>query len=1556
MNRPRTLTRILIAITLCVAAFFAINFFVQASTVIDDQFADGISTNQNLGANSLQVFKSRSGTTRTDAVGSVEYDLTTTGASADAYFAYFTASGSPVNLSVGDSLTFAGTFTLTGFGGTGQDIRFGLFNSNASRATIDLTGGNSTAAFGDDTGYAAQFVASPAGSGTPFVLYRRDVASPVITNIFNTFGAGSGFTVIPGTGATVRQALTNATPYTLSYTVTRLSATQTQVTMSVTGGTLSGLNFTGTETSATPYTAFDWFDFRIPGSTLATKVKFTRIKVDYTPAAPVITTPPSPLLQTVAAGSNTGYSVGASGVELAYQWYKDNAPITGNATATTANLALNNVLPADAGEYKVTVTNPGGSATSDPVTLNISSGPVDPPPVINQSPVDTIATVGTPADLTVSATGLNLQYQWYKGGNIMGGENSPTLHFNAVTPADDAIYTVNVSNGGGTVPSDPAHLTVVSAMSSTAFSPANNSSGRCTDTNLAITFNQAPQVGTSGKIRIYRADTTLIEEIDMANAAPTRIIGGNGTPYRYFPIIAAGSTATIYPKTPLAVGQTYYVTIEPGAIKDPLNLPFAGFNDSTTWRFTTKATNPAASAANLTVAADNSGDFCTVQGAIDNVPASNTVRRVITVKTGTYTEIVYIPSSKPLITIRGEDRANSIVQYSNNNSLNGVPTGNNRTSFGVDAADFTLETITLHNTTPQGGSQAEALRTNGLRATINSVNLLSYQDTLLTQKSAFITNSYIEGDVDFMWGNGSTYFKDTELKALRNAGYYTQIRNISPNAGNTYVNCRLTKGVGITSGNYLGRIDPDDFPFSQALWIDTRMDTHMAAVGWLFNNPGLPETPASYPNIKYCEYNSTALDGVTPIDVSSRHPISCQLSAVDADFWRIPANTLGGWAPDETLTGAVTLSDLNYVYDGASKSATVTTAPSGLTVDVTYNGSPTLPVNAGSYTVSATVTTAGYHGSATGTLVISPAAATVTLSNLTQDYDGTPKAATVTTSPPAVSTAVTYSGSATVPSAIGNYTVLATVSDPNYAGSATGNLNIRSTVKAFPEAEGTGAYTVGGRGGDIYHVTNLNDAGAGSLREGIATATGPRTIVFDLSGTIYLDSRLVINKPFITLAGQTAPGDGITVAGWTTVVDATQHVVIRYMRFRGGDIRCANGMEGDALWVDNSRDVIVDHVSASWSIDESLSVTDSDRVTIQWSMITESLNNSCHPEGRHGFGSLIRYGSGKISYHHNLYAHHNNRNPRVGDNITLDFVNNVIYDWGTDASYSGPVDEGITKVNYVGNYLVAGPNTPANKRNRAFNGGSPNTWIYQTGNLIDSNVNGVKDGADTGWAMFVNLYTQQASPLSRSSEPAAEALPDIAADTAQAAYNKVTTGAGHSQHRDAVDTRILSELQNETGAFIDSQNQVGGFPALNSQPPPADTDGDGIPNLWEISHGLNPNDPGDGAALSGNGYTNLENYLNRNLFAPTAAGVTISGRVTNASGNGILKAKLTLSTNTGEVYTALTNPLGYFSFENVPAGTSCLLTVSSKRYRFGIATRVVNVEDSLTDVNFVANE
>ena len=253
---------------------------------------------------------------------------------------------------------------------------------------------------------------------------------------------------------------------------------------------------------------------------------------------------------------------------------------------------------------------------------------------------------------------------------------------------------------------------------------------------------------------------------------------------------------------------------------------------------------------------------------------------------GTYTEINYVPSSKPFITVRGEDRDGTVIQYANNANLN---TGNSRAQFGVDASDFTLENLTLWNLTPKGGSQAEAFRGNNQRILLNRVNLKSFQDTLLMNGSAFITDSYIEGDVDFMWGNGAVYFQNTELKAVSSGGYYTQIRNPQGQKGNVYVNCRLTSPAGIT-GVYLARIDPTVFPFSQVVYINSAMGSHVIPVGWLLNNA------STAPNVQFWEYRSTDLNGV-PLDVSMRAAFSRQLTASEAAQWGDPAFVLGGWVP-----------------------------------------------------------------------------------------------------------------------------------------------------------------------------------------------------------------------------------------------------------------------------------------------------------------------------------------------------------------------------------------------------------------------------------------------------------------------------------------------------------------------------------------------------------------------------------------------------------------------------------------------------------------------------------
>jgi pectate lyase len=405
-------------------------------------------------------------------------------------------------------------------------------------------------------------------------------------------------------------------------------------------------------------------------------------------------------------------------------------------------------------------------------------------------------------------------------------------------------------------------------------------------------------------------------------------------------------------------------------------------------------------------------------------------------------------------------------------------------------------------------------------------------------------------------------------------------------------------------------------------------------------------------------------------------------------------------------------------------------------------------------------------------------------------------------------------------------------------------------LRAFPGAEGFGAWTPGGRGGKVYVVTNLQDYNprteqpiAGSFRAAVE-ASGPRMVVFAVSGNIDLKASIILVNPYLTIAGQTSPG-GICLRYYELEVKRSAHdIIMRYIRWRPGDI---SKQQNDGISLSGARNVIFDHISASWANDEVLSATrDNDYWTLQWSIVAEAMHKSYHGGGRtHGLGSLID--SPHASYHHNLYAHNSGRNPRPGDCL-LDWRNNVIYNWNNRAGYTG--SDNVLRMNYVNNYLKAGPNTAVGRDIAFVTGGE--TRIFMSGNFMPE---------------FPNK--SQEPMLIINDEARVESQPfkvePVATDTAQEAYEKVLAGVGATKpFRDAADVRVIQTVRDGTGAHIDSQNDVGGWPEMKNIPAPQDSDSDGMPDEWEKTHGLNPNDASDASQLAkdGSGYTNLENYIN----------------------------------------------------------------------------------------------
>ena len=449
-------------------------------------------------------------------------------------------------------------------------------------------------------------------------------------------------------------------------------------------------------------------------------------------------------------------------------------------------------------------------------------------------------------------------------------------------------------------------------------------------------------------------------------------------------------------------------------------------------------------------------------------------------------------------------------------------------------------------------------------------------------------------------------------------------------------------------------------------------------------------------------------------------------------------------------------------------------------------------------------------------------------------------------------------------------------------------------ARAFPGAEGGGMWVTGGRGGKVIHVTNLNDSGSGSLRAAI-NEKGARTIVFDVAGIIELQSALKVQNGDVTIAGQTAPGDGICLKNFNFRIHAS-NVIVRYIRCRMGDEKQT---EDDAmnLYTGNNdlQDVIIDHCSLSWSTDECGSFYGMTNFSLQWCILSESLRNSVHGKGKHGYGGI--WGGSNATYHHNLLAHHDSRNPRLDHDYVstlkgpVSLVNNVIYNWGDNSTYGGESandDNNYKKYNVINNYYKPGPATAAGKvrfidpwtkecSNCSKATGS-NTIVpghfYLDGNVMD----GYDDKTNDNWTGTTANETVIANIKATSPFVYSGKESSLSLHNATTAAARVIYYAGASLKRDAVDKRVTNETKNgnytykgsngSTNGFIDTQADVGGWPEYKATDDEKalvkDTDGDGIPDWFEEKAGLDQANASDGNAktLDEKGrYTNLEMYL-----------------------------------------------------------------------------------------------
>ncbi len=431
----------------------------------------------------------------------------------------------------------------------------------------------------------------------------------------------------------------------------------------------------------------------------------------------------------------------------------------------------------------------------------------------------------------------------------------------------------------------PVLLLTASTRAAGILYPANAADNVSPDTPLRLSFNAPPILSGHGKIQIFDAATdSPIEIIDTALPTNTQSIGTVPN-FHYYPVTIDGKEADIHPKNDsLTFGKSYYIKIDAAVFQDD-----AGMSDKTSWHFTTKQSAPAPRETSpghmtLTIAADGTGDFASVQGAVDSIPDNNTAPTTLFIKKGTYTGLVCF-LNKHNLSFVGEDRKATVLRYANNNNFNNTSEMHiyhRGVLIAHHCNQLLFTNLTIRNTTPQGGSQAEAIILNGTptsQASLTNLDLYSFQDTLQINGQAYIRDSYIEGDVDFMWGNGSSFFENCECKGLRSKAYFTQIRNPQGNHGFIYHHCTFDAAPNVNN-IFLSRIEPARFPYSEVALIDCTITPNtVSPVAWKLDTPkgAAPgDTVIDAPNVHFWEFNSHTPDN-QPLDTTRRLPTSRQL-------------------------------------------------------------------------------------------------------------------------------------------------------------------------------------------------------------------------------------------------------------------------------------------------------------------------------------------------------------------------------------------------------------------------------------------------------------------------------------------------------------------------------------------------------------------------------------------------------------------------------------------------------------------------------------------------------